>query len=290
MSFGQGGPGRGPGGPTGPQGPPSTPDWAALAERSERRRARRRRLLVIGGGALATAVVAAIVATAVVSESGSDSETSDRPSAASSSAVETAPPDPEQPEPTFSSAPPPPPPPDPREILSDPKRDTAPLDAATLFPGDSMTTGGREYAKGATHSTGNCAAGTQGALGAVLTNNGCRELIRVTYRRGGVAATVGVAVFDSARAAAGAKEQAEPNIASLPGAGVPTFCRGVTCHTSANALGRYAYFTISGHTSGKDVTSADTAARQAGRDAADHAFARIVQRGRDQAAASVAGD
>ncbi|WP_093660734.1 hypothetical protein [Streptomyces radiopugnans] len=308
MSFGQGGPGWGPGGPSGPSGPPgpfgrpgpsgppgpsdpSTPDWAALAERSERARARRRRWLVIGGGAVATAVVAAIVAVAVVNEGGSGSG----PSAAASSSnsptpsAAEAPPGPEQPEPTFSSEPPPPPP-DPRNFLSSAEKDTAPLGADTLFPGDSMKANGRTYDKGATASTESCASGTQGALGAVLTGNGCRELIRVTYMREGVAVTVGVAVFDDAGAARKAKEQSRPNVASLPGSGVPTFCRGgVTCRTSANALGRYAYFTISGYTSGKDVTASETAARRAGLDAADFAFARILERGREQAAASVTG-
>ncbi|GAA2451426.1 hypothetical protein [Streptomyces macrosporus] len=285
MSFGQGGPGWGPGGPS----TPSTPDWAALAEETERARARRRRLLMIGGGAVATAVVAAIVATAVVSEDGSGARASDGPSATLPPS-ETLPADPEQPEPTFSSEPPPPPPPDPRDFLSDPEKDTAPLTADTLFPGASMTANGRKYAKGATASTKSCASGTQGALGPVLTRNGCRELIRVTYRRDGIAVTVGVAVFDSDEAAAKAKEQARPNVASLPGAGVPTFCRGVTCHTSANALGRYAYFTIAGYTDGRNVTTSDTVAPRAGRDAADFAFARILDRGREQAEASVAED
>ncbi|MBN3930746.1 hypothetical protein IQ279_14065 [Streptomyces verrucosisporus] len=305
MSFGQGGPGWGPGGPSGQPGPPgqpgpfgqpgrsgppepSTPDWAALAERSERARARRRRWLMIGGGAVATAVVAAIVAVAVVNEGGSGPgpAASDSPAP---SASETPPPDPEQPEPTFSSEPPPPPP-DPRDFLSSAEKDTAPLGAGTLFPGDSMKANGRTYDKGATASTKSCASGTQGALGAVLADNGCRELIRVTYVREGVAVTVGVAVFDDAEAAGKAKEQSRPNVASLPGSGVPTFCRGgVTCRTSANALGRYAYFTISGYTSGKDVTASETAARRAGLDAADFAFARILERGQEQAAASVTG-
>ncbi|MFH0242804.1 hypothetical protein ACGRHY_10245 [Streptomyces sp. HK10] len=292
MSFGQGGPGWGPGGPSGQPGPsePSTPDWAALAERSERARTRRRRWLGIGGGAVAAAVVAAIVAIAVVNEGGPGSS----PSAAASdsptpSAADTPRPDPEQPEPTFSSEPPPPPP-DPRDFLSSAGKDTAPLGAGTLFPGDSMKANDRTYDKGATASTKSCASGTQGALGAVLTDNGCRELIRVTYVREGVAVTVGVAVFDDAEAARTAKERSRPNVASLPGSGVPTFCRGgVTCRTSANALGRYAYFTISGYTGGKDVTPSETAARQAGLDAADFAFARILERGREQAAASVTG-
>jgi len=274
MSFGQGGPGWGPGGPSAPD----TPDWVALAERAER---------ASGGGAVATAVVAAIVATAVVSEGGGGgAEASARPSESLPS-TESLPPSPEQPEPTFSEEPPPPPP-DPRDFLSSAEKDTAPLGAGTLFPGSSMTANGRTYQKGATASTENCAAATQGALGTVLTNNGCRELIRVTYRRGGIAVTVGVAVFDDAAAAAKAKDQYRPNIASLPGAGVPAFCRGVTCHTSANALGRYAYFTIAGYTGGRNVTTSDTAAPQAGRDAADFAFARILKRGQEQAAASVA--
>ncbi|MEE1940560.1 hypothetical protein V1L54_14280 [Streptomyces sp. TRM 70361] len=282
MSFGQGGQGWYPG------GGPSTPDWDALAEQAERARARRRRWLLIGGGAVATAVVAAIVATAVISEDGSGTGTSDRPSGALPSAG-SLPPSPEQPEPSFSSEPPPPPP-DPREFLSDPAKDKAPLGAGTLFPGDSMKVNDRTYAKGATATTKSCAAATQGALGAVLANNGCRELIRVTYERDGLAVTVGVAVFDSDEAARKAKEQAEPNVASLPGAGVPTFCRGgVTCHTSANALGRYAYFTIAGHTDGRSVTASDEAARRTGRDGADFAFARILDRGQEQARAAVGG-
>ncbi|MEK8172117.1 hypothetical protein NKH77_31105 [Streptomyces sp. M19] len=76
-----------------------------------------------------------------------------------------------------------------------------------------------------------------------------------------------------------AKAQAGPNIASLPGDGVPVFCRQTQCQSSSNAIGRYAYFTISGYTSGKAVTSDDATALQAGRDLADHAFRRIVARG-----------
>jgi hypothetical protein len=247
---------------------------------------------VAGGGAAATAAVAAIVATAVVSEGGSGAEASAGPSSRALPSAETLPPGPEQPEPTFSSEPPPPPP-DPRDFLSDAERDRAPLSADTLFPGPSMKANGRAYDKGATASTRSCASGTQGALGPVLAGNGCRELIRATYVRDGLAVTVGVAVFDSDEAARKAKEQARPNVASLPGAGVPTFCRGgVICVSSANALGRYAYFTISGYTDGRSVTvseSAREAARRAGRDTADFAFARILKRGQDQAAASVTG-
>ena len=66
MSFGQGGPSRGP-------EDSRTPDWAALAEVSAAR-SQRRKWLFLGGGALATAAVATIVATAVVSAGrGSDS-------------------------------------------------------------------------------------------------------------------------------------------------------------------------------------------------------------------------
>ncbi|HEX5569035.1 MAG TPA: hypothetical protein VFY14_19300, partial [Streptomyces sp.] len=258
MSFGQGGPGWGPGGS-------STPDWAALAEQAERTRARRRRWLLVGGGAVATAVVAAIVATAVVNEGGGSggAGASASPSGTLPPA-ETLPPAPEQPEPTFSEKPPPPPPPDPRDFLASAEKDTAPLGAETLFPGSSMASNGRTYQKGATAATEQCATAVQGALGAVLTDNGCREMIRATYVRDGIAVTVGVAVFDTAEAAERAKEQSRPNVASLPGAGVPTFCRGVTCRSSANALGRYAYFTISGHTTNQAVAASDTDVRQAG--------------------------
>lgn len=234
---------------------------------------------------LATAAVAAIVATAVVSSGHKDKSGGD--SAGGLPTPQDLPSESATPEPTFSDVAPPAPP-KPLDIISSARRDKAPLSAATLFPEQRAAKDDRSYTKAASASTTSCAAATQGALGSVLTNNGCRKLLRATFSRDGVAVTVGVAVFDGKAAAEKAKDQYKPNIASLTGGGVPAFCRRTACQSSANAIGRYAYFTISGYTSGKAVTASDTAALQAGRDVADYTFRRILARGSAQASAEAA--
>jgi hypothetical protein len=238
----------------------------------------------VGGGVLATLVVGALVATAVVS-AGSPSPSDGKNSALPS--PETLPTESTAPTPSFSPVAPPPPP-DPKEFISSAEKDKAPLSADTLFPGKSLTVDGRSYAKGATNRTTNCAAATQGALGAVLTRNGCDQVIRATFSKGGSAVTVGVAVFKTEAEALRAKNQVKDGIASLPGAGVPTFCRnGTICRKTANSYGRYAYFTVAGYTDNKrNVTTADKPVFVLGDDAAKYTFLRIVERGRTQASAA----
>ncbi|MFD3455722.1 hypothetical protein ACFWVC_26540 [Streptomyces sp. NPDC058691] len=261
-------------------GPPPTgePDWSALAEETESR-ARRRRLYFIGGGVLAVAAVAGIVATAVVS--------SGRPSAsptptASSAPSEVALP----PEPSFSEVSPPPQL-NPLDFISDRKKDTAPLSVAGLFPGKKLVWGGRTYTKAAAKE-GSCSSAASAGLAAVLRKNGCSKILRVTYVGGKVAVTVGVAVFDDQSAAGKAKSQAKGYVLPLSGGGVGTFCHATSCRTTTNAKGRYAYFTIAGLKNNGRITASDTVARQAGKDGSDYAFNRIVQRGKDQAAAAMA--
>ncbi|MFI8436673.1 hypothetical protein ACIGJO_23565 [Streptomyces sp. NPDC079020] len=280
MSFGQGGPSWGP-------GDQHTPDWAALADESAAR-GRRKKWLMIGGGVLATAVVGAIVATAVISTnngnkpSGSDKNASELPAPAE------LPSDTSEPAPSFSSVAPPPPP-DPKDYISDAKKDKAPITVDGFFPGKKLTMGDRVHIKGATNRTTNCAAGTQGALGGVLTNNGCEQLIRATYRKDGIAVTVGVAVFRTEARAQKAAKQASGGIASLGGEGVPTFCRaGTVCRRTANSYGRYAYFTVGGFTDGKRVTTADKNVYAVGDDLTDFTFRQIRHRGEVQASNAAA--
>lgn len=314
MSFGQGGPHEAPGGsqpPTpgwgppppnftpDPQGPPggalppggqipnpygpppplqdaSTPDWAALAATTEAR-GRRRKWLLLGGGVLAAGAVAGIVATAVASsgkESGKKPSAGKHPSAGSS------------PEPSFSPVAPPPPP-NPREFIASAEKDKAPLTTKSLFPHSKPSLNKRTYKKVATDTTSDCASAAQGGLGSVLSDNGCRKVLRATYVRDGVAVTVGVAVFDTKEAADKAKSQSTGNIAALPDDDGPSFCKGTACRLTANAEGRYAYFTVAGYTSGKAVDSDDTKARTAGRDVSGYTFRRIMARANAQAAASV---
>ncbi|MEU9062040.1 hypothetical protein AB0D13_25040 [Streptomyces sp. NPDC048430] len=277
MSFGQGGPSWGP-------GESRTPDWAALAEASAAR-GRRKKWLMIGGGALATAAVAAIVATAVITTNGGGASGSDK-NASELPAPADLPSETSVPEPSFSSVAPPPPP-DPKDYIADERKDKAPVDVNAFFPGRKLTMGDRVYAKGATARTANCAATTQGALGSILESNGCDQVIRATYSKGGVAVTVGLAVFGTEAEARKAAQQASGGVASLSGSGVPTFCRGGSvCRRTANSYGRYAYFTIGGYTSGKNVTTASKDAYKVGDDLTDFTFRQIRHRGEVQASAA----
>ncbi|OON74206.1 hypothetical protein [Streptomyces tsukubensis] len=279
MSFGQGGPQWGPGG-SGSQ----TPDWAALAEASAAR-ARRRRLLWIGGGAVATVAVGVAVAAVVVSANGNSAASADLPDG-KLPAAQTLPSDSSGPTPSFPEAKPRPVP-EPSEFLNSAAKDKAPLSAAGLFPGSSLTVGEQVYKKGPLASTANCASATQGALGQVLSSGGCRQLMRATYSLDGVAVTVGVAVFDTDKAASAAKErQHGGNVASLSGSGVPTFCRATVCRSTTNAVGRYLYVTTGGFTSGKGVTKGDAPVFRAGDDIARFAFRQIYRRGEAQASAA----
>nr|WP_199547366.1 hypothetical protein [Streptomyces sp. N35] len=299
MSFGQGGPPWGSGGQQQPQQPQShwgtqpgmppmpgapggqTPDWAALAEASESR-AKRRRLLMVGGGALATVAVAAVVAVAVVSANGSDDNKSANVPPSASVPGSTA-----SQQPTFAETKPPPPP-DPKDYISSADKDKAPLSAAGLFPGAKFTKGGAVYKKGATAETKACDSVTNGPLGALLKSNGCTKVLRATYEKDGVAITVGVAVFDTEKQATKVKDAYKKGtVKSLSGKGVPAFCNTTICRSTTNSYGRYAYFTVGGFTSGKDVTKKDKKVFTAGDDIAGLAFQQIHRRGEAQASAAV---
>ncbi|MCI4044547.1 hypothetical protein [Streptomyces sp. TRM75563] len=278
MSFGQGGASWGPGGD-------GTPDWAALADESAAR-ARRKKLLMISGGALATVAIGAIVTTAVVTSNGgkgkADKNASQLPAPAE------LPEDTSAPEPSFSSVAPPPPP-DPKEFISSAEKDKAPITVDGFFPGKKLTMGDRVHLKGATSSAANCATGTQGALGSILANNGCTQLIRATYRKDGVAVTVGIAVFETEARAKKTADQASGGLASLSGGGVDTFCRGGTvCLRTANSYGRYAYFSVGGFLNGKRVTTADKDVYAVSKDLTNFAFRQIHRRGQIQASQAAA--
>jgi hypothetical protein len=256
------------------------PDWSAMAERTETVD-RRRKLYLIGGGVLAAAAIAGIVATAVITTNAHTKQAASGGSTGGQNPTNA----PLQPTPTFSDITPPPAP-NPLAILSNPKKDTAPLTPTGLYFGTQLTMDGRQYTRATTSSTTSCAGVAEGGLGGVLDSNGCDEVLRATYTRNGIAVTVGVAVFNSKSAADNAKAQATPYIQPLAGGGVPSFCHATRCATSTNSVGRYAYFTTAGYTNGSAVTSGDTQVPQAGTDIAGFAFNRIVQRGRDEAAVS----
>ncbi|MEU0335011.1 hypothetical protein [Streptomyces sp. NPDC006193] len=258
-----------------------SPDWAALAEASETRN-KRRKLLFIAGGVLATVGIGTAVAMAVVSANGGGAQAGPGKLPASASLPGSG-----GATPSFAptSAPPPL---DPEDFISSAEKDTAPLSPDTLFPGKQLTVGGTVYKKGLTADTRSCATAAGGTLPKALTANGCTRLMRATYTNGGVAVTVGVAVFDDAAKAAKAKAQTDDRsiVRSLFGKGVKPFCDGAFCRSTRNAYGRYAYFTISGFTSGKDVTDKDTKAFRTGNDLAQFTVNQIHRRGQAQATAA----
>ncbi|MGW4030195.1 hypothetical protein ACWEFL_12860 [Streptomyces sp. NPDC004838] len=261
-----------------------TPDWAALADASASR-ARRKRWLMLGGGVLATAAIATIVAFAILS---SNDGGGNRASQSASNELPGPPNQPGgtgEPEPSFSSVAPLPAP-VPKDFVSDEKKDKAPLTIDTLFPGGNLTLDDRKYTKGATARTGTCSSAAQAGLSAVLENNGCDQVFRATYSRDGIAVTIGVAVFGT-EAEAKKSTGTTRNIAPLPGAGIASFCKGGrVCRFTANSYGRYAYFTATGYTTAKSVTTKDTKAFQVGDDIAEFAFRQIVRRGEAQASAA----
>jgi hypothetical protein len=265
-------------------GTDETPDWAALAEASETRN-KRRRLLFIGGGALATVAIGAAVAVAVVSANDSNSASnkpaSELPGSSGLPNQSTTP--------SFASTSAPPPL-DPKDFVSSKSKDTAPLSAQILFPGTQLTVGETVvYKKGATDDTKNCSAATKGGLPKILTANDCTSFMRVSYVKDGVAVTVGVAVFDNATQATKVKGKVNTQkdiIRSLSGKGIKDFCTSSVCLSTSNSYGRYAYFTITGFTNGKDMTDKDTEAFQVGENLEDFTFRQIHRRGEAQASAA----
>lgn len=272
MSFGQGDPVR---------SGQSTPDWAALAEESERRRSAKRRWLVLGGAALATALVGGIVAVAVVSEGGGDP--SDNPTQALPD-PEKLPPGPSQPQPTFDDELPPAPP---QDYLKSPEKDKAPISTDTLFPEEAVTVNGRDYTREATDATTDCASAATDGLAPLLQAHGCQRMFRVTLERNGLAVTVGIAVFGSEEDAAAIKSDYAPNVEALSGGDVPAYCTRVVCRTTVNSLGRYAILTVSGHTDGSPAGDSDEPAKQTAVDGSNYGYARLIDRGEQQARADV---
>ncbi|MGY0492341.1 hypothetical protein [Streptomyces sp. WG-D5] len=278
MSFGQGG------SPWGPNDGGSTPDWASLAEASEAR-ARKKRWLIIGGAAVATLAVGSAVAWGIVSANSKNEAankpaeqlpgTADIPSAGKSGG------------PSFDATTPPPPL-DPNDFINSAAKDKAPLTADSLFPMKTLTIGERVYKRGATARTTNCASAAQKGLAGILSGNDCDQMIRATYYKGDSAVTIGVAVFKTKAQATKAKDQYDfdGTVVSLPGSGVPTFCRTTVCRQTANSVGRYAYFTNGGLTNGKDATKQDTTVFALGDDLQEYTFQQIKRRGEVQASAA----
>lgn len=290
MSYGQGGPQWSPNqSQWGQQAPgTSTPDWGQLAAESEQRR-RRKRLLMIGGGALATLAIGTLVAVAIVQQGSGGDDDRGNQAGGSAGSSETGSPS-TAPEPSFAETSVPPLP-QPREFITDADKDTAPFTTESFYASETMTIGDREYTRVAVHETEDCADATTENLGAALAEHGCVALLRATYTDDAVAVTVGVAQFPGEEEAQAAREAAREadspaHLSALTSGDAPEFCGRGGCRTTTNQVGRYTYFAIAGNADNSPDSGSDTPAQQAARDGNEHAHARIVQRGENQASAS----
>jgi hypothetical protein len=172
---------------------------------------------------------------------------------------------------------------DPLVYLSTAAKDTAPLSEKVFFPAVIPHT---PWTRIAANATPNCASAVSPALAADLKAQSCKAVYRATYRSGSTAVTVGVAVFgDSGQAALAKRNARAGNVDPLYAKGTPPFCKAVTCRMTVNALGRYAYFTVAGYTTGKPVPATDKEALNAGDSAATLVFDDLAARARAAAEA-----
>lgn len=271
-----------------PSDPPEpTPDWSARADAyaDERRRRRTRRRVLL----TAVAVLAVGGAAAGIAAAGghSTSPTAAGPASPAASTTPAAAPMPAAPTGPAADSPALPSPAltpsqtllDPVTALSDAATDTAPLSPAALFPQRTPTVHGHAYTRVLTDRQP-CDHAVTAQLAPVLAHNGCQAVYRASYTTGGVATTVGIAVFpDSAKATAVKQAAATGNLESLFGGPLKPFCRGTACRLSTNAVGRYVYFTVSGFRTDKPVPTKDRTALTAGTDLAQLAFDTLITRG-----------
>ena len=275
---------------------PGTPDEAdhavfvAMAEDKERADRRRRRLRWGTGAAVLALCCAAAVCLSLSTVLGSSSKPKPKPvSLAAPMATPTPQPTSAQPNPQQSA--PGTPSPSTRTVslvalLSSATSDSSPLSVEVFFPGSTLSVHNRTYRRAVTSSSSACATTATPLLAAVLTRNGCLQLFRASYSTGTTAVTVGVAVFRNAAQASAVKQQATAgNLESLSGGTLPAFCHGVVCRLSVDAIGRYAYFTVAGYTTGKPVPASDTVALAAGSDMEAMVFTNLEARARTEATA-----
>ncbi|MFJ5921525.1 hypothetical protein ACIQF6_02835 [Kitasatospora sp. NPDC092948] len=311
----QGGPGRPQGPAFPPQIQLDEPDWAALADEHEREQTRRKRLMATGGivaAVVAVGGIAAVAATAgpnkpdakqgavveVASQQptastsdGPDGPPVDSPSpspgdSASPSASASGSPSPgasrspakSASKPATSAPPAKPGPPDPLTVISAAATDTAPITPGGVLPAGSLQINGKTWTRLTDDLNPTCYHTTTGNLGDVLAAQSCRAVLRVTYTSGNSAVTVGIAVMDSKAQADAVMTGFKGQLQGLVPSGHTSYCTSPGCTGTHAAIGRYAYFTVSGTVS-PGGTTADAAATAAGPALADYARAQLLARG-----------
>ncbi|WP_017573348.1 hypothetical protein [Nocardiopsis halotolerans] len=140
--------------------------------------------------------------------------------------------------------------------------DPGALAPETLFPESVEIEGRGTFTRVAVEDTEDCAAGTHGDYGQVLTDNGCRQMARASYLSEDEArvVTVGVAAMPTAEEATAAMEAqdlvASQWFAGLSGEeGTPAERLGHSGgHGSSARWGRYLLFSLAANSDGSEAT------------------------------------
>ncbi|MDH6125624.1 hypothetical protein [Kitasatospora sp. GP82] len=294
-----------------PAGHSIEPDWAALADQQEREHHRRKQRRVIAAAVGATLVVGGITATAVslagpgkdgrngkggdasrvavdgVPTASPNASASAGPSpSGSAGAPASANPSGQQPagspnpsaKGATASGTAAPGPLDPLTVISSASTDTAPLTPETLFPAATLSADGKSWHRVTSAETSPCWKASTGGLGDVWAAQSCRTVLRATYASGSSAVTVGVAVFDSRTQADAVEHAHKGQIQGLVATGSIAFCTSTGCTNTHTAVGRYAFYTVSG-TLKPGGTAADSTATAAGPDFGSYTRGRLLARG-----------
>ncbi|MBE1460140.1 hypothetical protein H4W79_004354 [Nocardiopsis terrae] len=147
--------------------------------------------------------------------------------------------------------------------VADEGSDQGALAPDTLFPAELEIDGQGAFSRVAVDDNEDCAAGTHGDYGQVLTDNDCRQLVRASYlsEDQNHAVTVGIAAMPSdaeAETALGAQDLVGAQwFAGLPGEeGSPAERLGYSGgHGSSGQWGRYLLFSLSANSDGSDDDS-----------------------------------
>ncbi|WP_150238515.1 flagellar basal body-associated FliL family protein [Nocardiopsis quinghaiensis] len=138
--------------------------------------------------------------------------------------------------------------------------DPGALDAESLFPETMDVEGQGTFARVAVDDAEDCAAGTHGDYGQVLTENDCRQMVRASYlsEDEGHAVTIGVAAMSTSEDASAALDAQDlvgaQWFAGLPGEeGTPAERLGHSGgYGSSGQWGRYLLFSLSANSDGTE--------------------------------------
>ncbi|MFD6953069.1 hypothetical protein A6A08_00440 [Nocardiopsis sp. TSRI0078] len=148
--------------------------------------------------------------------------------------------------------------------------DPGALDPESLFPETMDIEGQGTFTRVAVEDTEDCAAGTHGGYGQVLTENECRQMVRASYlsEDEGHAVTIGVAAMPTSEEASAALDAQDlvgaQWFAGLPGEeGTPAERLGYSGgYGSSGQWGRYLLFSLSANSDGTEESGESESATE----------------------------